>query len=517
MIVLNREETSVSTNEEMKQEIRKIMKDKKLTYWQRTDALARYAEDLLDYPEGTPEEFYELTESREISDLHEGHGPWSARYILPDYEKFLKEGSSFLRLDPPKDLFEALNCLLIFYHNAHALDRFPVFLGRFDVLLEDFVKKEKREDAGKMLGWFLTSIDRTMSDSFVQANIGPEASVTGELILELLPKLQNITPNLSLRYDPDITPDDFAKKALDCALRCANPAFAYDRFYKERVGEDYGIASCYNGLLIGGGAFTLTRLRLGTISEHCKDSRDFFENRLPLCVDTQLKFMDAKINSIVNDRAFFESDWMVKEGFVHPDRFVGLFGLVGLCECVNNLMAKDGKSGRMGHDPEADRLGVKILEAIEKSVNEHYCPYSYKHRFVMHSQVGADDDEGNSAGTRIAYGDEPELYEHLKNCGLYHRFFPSGVGDIFPFDETAFRNLDALLDIFKGGFKVGVKYMSTYLGSGDLIRVTGYLMKRSEVEKLKNGEAVANDSAALVLGKSPERHMNEKKVRSFDV
>ena len=74
-----------------------------------------------------------------------------------------------------------------------------------------------------------------------------------------------------------------------------------------------------------------------------------------------------------------------------------------------------------------------------------------------------------------------------------------------------------MLDIFKGGFKVGVKYMSTYLGSGDLIRVTGYLMKRSEVEKLKNGEAVANDSAALVLGKSPERHMNEKKVRSFDV
>ncbi len=499
-----------------RQQIEEIMKDKTKTYWQRSDALAKFAEDLLDYPEGTPEEFYALEKSREISDLHEGHGPWSARYILPDYKKFLKEGSAFLRLEPPKDLFEACNSLLIFYHNAHALDRFPVFLGRLDDLLEEYVLKETEEDAEKILRWFLISIDRTMSDSFVQANIGPRQTRTGSILLNLLPQLQNITPNMSLLYDPDITPDEFAKKALDSALRCANPAFAYDRFYRERVGENYGIASCYNGLLIGGGAFTLTRLRLGTISENCRDSNDFFENRLPLCIKTQLAFMDAKIRNVVENRVFFETDWMVKEGFVHKDRFVGLFGLVGLCECVNNLMKKDGKNGRMGHDEEADQLGVRILETIEKQVNEHYCPYSYHHHFVMHSQVGADNDEGNSAGTRIAYGDEPELYEHLKNCGLYHRFFPSGVGDIFPFDETAFRNLDALLDIFKGGFKVGVKYMSTYLGSGDLIRVTGYLMKRSELEKLKKGEVVANDSVALVVDKTPQRHMNEKKVRSFN-
>jgi len=504
---------------EMKQyqkEIEAIMQDTTLTYWQRTDALAKYAENLLDYPGGTPEEFYILDESREISDLHEGHGPKCPRYILPDYKKFLKEGSAFLRLDPPKNLFEAVNSLLIFYHNAHSIDRFPVFLGRLDDLLEEYVIKEDYEKAKDILRWFLISIDRTMSDSFVQANIGPQESVTGNILLELMPELQNITPNMSLRYDPEVTPDEFAKKALNSALKCANPAFALDSFYKETVGENYGIASCYNGLLIGGGAYTLTRLRLGTISEHCENSRDFFENRLPLCIDTQLKFMDAKVKNVVENRAFFSSDWMVKEGFVHADRFVGLFGLVGLCECVNNLMKKDGKTGRMGHDAEADQLGVKILETIETAVMNHYCPYSYKHHFVMHSQVGADNDEGNSAGTRIAYGDEPELYAHLKNCGLYHRFFPSGVGDIFPFDETAFRNLDALLDIFKGGFKVGVKYMSTYLGSGDLIRVTGYLMKKSEVEKLKQGEAVANDSAALVVDKTPARHMTEKKVRTFN-
>ena len=47
---------------EMKQyqkEIEAIMQDTTLTYWQRTDALAKYAENLLDYPEGTPEEFFD--------------------------------------------------------------------------------------------------------------------------------------------------------------------------------------------------------------------------------------------------------------------------------------------------------------------------------------------------------------------------------------------------------------------------------------------------------------------------
>ena len=506
----------MSEMKKYQEEIERIMKDPKLTYWQRSDALATYAENLLDYPEGTPEDFFILMENREICDLGEGHGPWSPRYILPDYEKFLKEGSSFLRLDPPKNLQEALNSLLIFYHNAHSVSRFPVFLGRLDDLLEEYVIKEEYDKAKELFRLFLINIDRTMSDSFVQVNIGPRETVTGNILLELMPDLQNITPNMSLLYDPKITPDEFAKKALYSALKCANPAFAYDPFYRERVGENYGLASCYNGLLIGGGAFTLTRLRLGTISENCKDSKDFFENRLPYCIDTQLKFMDAKIRNVVENRVFFETDWMVKEGFVHPDRFVGLFGLVGLCECVNNLMARDGKSGRMGHDEEADQLGVKILETIEKAVNEHYCPYSYNHHFVLHAQVGADNDEGNSAGTRIAYGDEPELYDHLRNCGLYHHFFPSGVGDLFPFDETAFRNLDALLDIFKGGFKVGVKYMSTYLGNGDLVRVTGYLMKRSEVEKLKKGEVVANDSVSLVTQKSTMRHLNERKIESFN-
>ena len=103
----------------------------------------------------------------------------------------------------------------------------------------------------------------------------------------------------------------------------------------------------------------------------------------------------------------------------------------------------------------------------------------------------------------------------MKQCGLYHKYFPSGVGDIFPFDETALRNPAAILDIFKGGFKVGCKYLSTYLADGDLVRVTGYLIKKSEVEKYRQGKMVANDSVCLVPGQQDNNHIFDRKVESL--
>ncbi len=494
-----------------------IVNDHTKTHDQMGMALAKFAEDLLPYPKSTPKEFYRLLANKEICDLNEGHGPYSARYILPDYDKFIKQGSSFLRLDPPTNLLEAINSLIIMYRNIHALDKYPVFIGRLDILLEPFVITEDRAYAKELLKWFLIQIDRSIGYSFCQANIGPTPSLTADIILELLPELQISVPNMTLRYDPELTPDDFAQKALVSALKSANPAFALDSFYKERIGEDYGIASCYNGLLIGGGAYTLTRIRLNKVAEHSKNLNDFFENTLLNAVKTQAQFMDAKIASIVENRAFFKSDWLVKEGLISRDKFVGLFGIVGLNECVDILMAKENKTERYGTDHIANALGVKIMEVIEALVKDHHNKYceAFNNNFLLHAQVGAADDDDTSPGARIAIGKELPLYDHIRQAGLFHHFFPSGVGDIFPFDSTALRNPSALLDIFKGAFKSGVKYLSTYEGSGDLIRVTGYLVKRSDIEKIKNGEAVINGSVSLALDPVESRKINQRKVRSL--
>ena len=76
-------------------------------------------------------------------------------------------------------------------------------------------------------------------------------------------ELEDATPNLTMRYDPEITGDEFALAGVDCALHSAKPSFANHKMFSSELGENYAIASCYNGLLLGGGSYTLARLLLG--------------------------------------------------------------------------------------------------------------------------------------------------------------------------------------------------------------------------------------------------------------
>ena len=90
-----------------------------------------------------------------------------------------------------------------------------------------------------------------------------------------------------------------------------------------------------------------------------------------------------------------------------------------------------------------------------------------------------------SSGARIPIGDEIALYDHLRHAGQFHPYFHSGVGDIFPFEVTAKRNPESLVDLIKGAFSVGMRYFSAYASDSDVIRITGYLVKKSDIEKTR--------------------------------
>ena len=505
------------TLEAAQQGILEILKDECLTHEQQVSKLAKAAENLLPYPDGTPEEFYRMFDQGMICDMGEGHAPYSPRYILPDYEKFMREGSAFLRLAPPTDLYEAVTALLIMYRHVPSVTHFPVWLGYIDAMLEPFITDEAQ--ARHIIKGFLISLDRTFGDSFVQANIGPKATRAGRIILDLVAELQNAIPNMALRYDPQVTPDDFARQAISTALVSANPAFAYEKAYEKDFGSiPFGIASCYNGLPVGGGAFTLARVRLNKIAENAQSEADFFQNVMPHAAEVMCRYMEGRIRFLVEDSAFFKSSFLVKEGFVKLDNFVGLFGVVGLAECVNHLMKLRGEGGTFGPDEAANQLGVKIMDSLKAQVESFTSAYSpvWHHKFMLHAQVGMDSDHGETTpGARIPIGQEIPLYDHLRQCGLYHGYFPSGVGDIFPFETTAKRNPQAILDIFKGAFKVGVRHIATYASDSDLIRVTGYLVKKSEVEACKAGKAAINDMSTGARLALDERHTLERKVRSL--
>ena len=463
-----------------------------------------------------PPDFEQMLAEGLISDLGEGYAPFCPRYLLPDYELFLQKGCRFLRIAPPADLFEAIQALEMFYRHIPSITNFPVYLGRIDRLLQPFIRDEAQ--ARYLIKRFLIFIDRTISDSYAHANIGPEATLAGEIILDCEYELQNAIPSITLLYDPAVTSDAFTAKCARNALACAKPSFANHAAYKNEYPVPYGIASCYNALPVGGGAFTLCRINLKAVAKSAKGLDDLLEYALPETVRTMCAFMDEKIRFLVEESLFFRSSFLVQEGFLSRDLFTGMFGVVGLAECVNHLLAQRGLAEeRFGHNAEADELGIAVMKRLTELVNAHtaqYCAISGGH-YSLHAQVGLDTDTGVSSGARIPIGDEIALYDHLRQAGRFHAFFHSGVGDIFPFEVTCKKNPESLVDVIRGAFSVGMRYFSAYASDSDVIRITGYLVKRSDIEKLARGEAVQQDNVVWGLGEVRNSHILERKVRSL--
>jgi len=494
--------------------ILEVVKDKQLTFEQKVIQLAREAENTLDVLK-IDSKVQKYIDKEIINDLFEGNAPYRPRYILPFYEKFMKNGSDFLNLTPPTNLLEATNFLLILYKHTPSITTFPVFLGNLDKLLNPFIEDE--ETAYPIIKMFLTHIDRTLTDSFVHANIGPEETVAGRLILRAERELVNSVPNLSLKYN-EKTPDSFAKDAIMTSLTAAKPYFAnHDMFVKD-LGEQYGVASCYNGLPEGGGSYTLVRLNMHNLAKEATSIDNFMNEILPNGVKLMCSLMDVRIKFLREESNFFESSFLAKEGLIEKDRFTAMFGIHGLAEGVNKLVGAKALKEKYGHNKSADQLAEKIVKKLEEEVNKHNNPYCQvtNGKFLLHAQCGIGTDKNASPGCRIPVGEEPETAEQIMQASLFHKFFPSGISDIFTFDEAAKQNPQFVLDIVKGAMKAGIRIFSFYTSDADLIRITGYLAKRSEIKKFNNSEQNLRDTVALASPSSESFNINNRKVVGSD-
>jgi YjjI family glycine radical enzyme len=487
---------------------------KNLNYHQKLNNLCHEAENSLDVLcESDKWKYY--YNAGGLCDMNEGNAPYRPRYVMADFEKFVKQGSKFLKIDPPKTLDDLIWGLEILYTYIPSITTKPVYLGNLDKLIDPFIVNMTDEEVLPKLEKFLGYIDRVIANAYSHANIGPEATRAGWLILQLEEKLQLEVPNLSLKYDVNITPDDFAEKAILCSLKCGNPAICNNQAHKDTYIGGYGISSCYNILPIGGGSYTLSRIVLPRLAKMAKDKDDFLNNVLPDACKTLAEYMSSRVKFLVEKSGFFESDFLVQEGLISRDRFIGMYGIAGLCDCVNNLLADKGL--RYGHDKEADDLADQIMTTIYNFVHEYPAPYSElgNGHFLLHAQAGLATDIGVTSGVRIIVGDEPEnLLDHLRHSARFHRFFPTGCSDIFPFDNTAERNPAGLLDIVKGAFSIGDKYCAFYGASGDMVRITGYLVKKSDLEKYDRGEVVLQDNVINGSSNYKLNRLKDRKVRS---
>lgn len=487
-----------------------IIQDETLTYEMKLRNLAKLAENSIDVLHAG-DEVKNYMEEGVICDLGEGNAPYRPRYIVPDYEKFMRNGSEFLRIKPAKNIWEAVNNLLILYKHVPSVTTFPVYIGNIDTLLEPYIEDE--EEAYNAIKLFLMHIDRTITDSFCHANIGPKNTKAAKLILKAERELQDSTPNITLKVSKD-TPDELLIDAANTALNCAKPSFANDEIFTEDVGN-YAIASCYNGLKIGGGSYTLVRLNLAKLAPKASNLEEFLQKTLPKAINAMLGLMDKRVKFIVEESRFFQSSFLVKEGLISRENFTAMFGMVGLANAVNYFVGSEKQEDRFGYSEYANKLGIEIVEKMNELVEQHYAKYceASDNKYVLHAQVGLDSDNGVAPGCRIPIGEEPQIFDHLIQSAPYHKYFPSGIGDIFKFDETSKRNPKSIVDIVKGAFKLNMRYISIYCADCDVIRITGYLVKRSDIEKLANNEQVLNDTVVLGYGAAKNQKVLERRLR----
>lgn len=494
------------------------VKSGSLTCQQKLMILGNIAERLFSPVEllGYTEEEWSYIQNQMICDLNEGYAIYRPRYILPDFSVYIKNGCRFLDLPPPQSLDEVLDGLLILYANIPSITTYPVYIGRLDELLDPFITNEA-EDYIKIKR-FLNHVDKTIPDSFCHANIGPYDTKAGRLILQAVIELENPTPNMTIRYNKEKTSREFAELAAKACLLVSKPSFANDEYYISDLGEQYGVASCYNALPECGGAYTLTRLRLGTIGRACQSVDEMVNHLLPKVAKLALSTMDKRHKFLVEQSNFFETDFLVKEGFIQRTNFTGMFAIVGLADATNHLLKQEGLDETFGKSQRGDEIAHLIMQKLQEVTNAHQGLYAERtgNRYLLHAQVGAsmhDEDKANAPAHRIKVGEEPTLLAHLKQSAPFHQYFPSGTGDLFAFDQTYTDHLDAVVDIIDGAFSQGYRYITTYLKNTDLIRVTGYLVKKSDVERFRKGEAVLRDTTWYGSGTDECANVFDRQLR----
>lgn len=490
---------------------------------QKHHFLALEAENALPYPT-LPEAARQALADGVICDMFEGHAPYKPRYVLPDYAKFLAQGSEWLELPPAEDFDDALAMLTILYHHVPSVTSMPVFLGHLDSLLTPYVKILTQDEINLRIKRFWRYLDRVLPDAFMHANIGPQDSMVARAILRADAELKQVAPNLTFIYDPQITPDDLLLTVASNICECSKPHIAngpvHDKIFTP---GNYGIVSCYNSLPAGGGGSTLVRINLSEVAARSHSIDDFFARALPYYCEQQRDIINARCAFLYQESNFFTESFLVREGLIDPDRFAPMFGIYALAEAVNVLCDKAGIAGRYGKDAAANELGYRISAALAAYVENTPVRFGWNHRALLHAQSGISSDTGTTPGARLPYGDEPDPIIHLLAVAPHHRHYPSGISDILTLDETVKRNPQAVVQLCLGAFNAGMREFTANVSGNDLVRVTGYMVRLSDLEKYRAegsrtnttwlGEEAARNTG--ILQRKPRVVSNEQQMR-FD-
>ncbi|WP_392439937.1 YjjI family glycine radical enzyme [Edwardsiella piscicida] len=457
--------------------------DPHLSALQKRHFLALEAENDLPYP-ALPEAARQALDEGVICDMFEGHAPYKPRYVLPDYARFLANGSEWLELEPAQDFDDALSMLTILYHHVPSVTSMPVFLGHLDQLLLPYVGILTENELYIRIKRFWRYLDRTFPDAFMHANLGPSDNILTRLFLRADAELAQVVPNLTFLYHPEITPAERLQQAIENICACSKPHIAnaplHDNIF---TAGGYGIVSCYNVLPLGGGGSTLVRMNLKEVALRSRGEEDFFTRTLPDYCQRQTEILRARSDFLFTRSHFFSQSFLVHEGLIDAQRFVPMFGIFALAEAVDILYQQSGVAARYGQDEAANALGYRISAWLDAFVRATPLPHAWQQRALLHAQSGISSDRGTTPGARLPYGSEPDPIGHLMAVAPHHAYYPAGISDILTLDPTVKSNPQALMQLCLGAFSAGMREFTANVSGNDLVRVTGYMVRLPDLAR----------------------------------
>jgi len=174
-----------------------------------------------------------------------------------------------------------------------------------------------------------------------------------------------------------------------------------------------------------------------------------------------------------------------------------MYGVYAMAEAVNVLLEKEGRSGKYGFDQAANEIGYRMSKQMAETVEARPLENVWRGRALLHAQAGISIDNEATPGVRIPYGTEPDPVSHVLALAPHHQYYPSGISEILTIDETVKNNKSAMLQLCKGAFDCGFREFTANVASNDLVRVTGYMIRLSDVKKFQECGGSRTNTTAL--------------------
>jgi YjjI family glycine radical enzyme len=197
----------------------------------------------------------------------------------------------------------------------------------------------------------------------------------------------------------------------------------------------------------------------------------------------------------VEETGFFQSSFLAREGLISLDRFTAMAGVFGLYEAVAELTG----GGRMGSDAQADQLAEAIVFRARDLVKAQAAPHCQGTggRLGFHAQSGINGDLDTTPGVRIRPGQEPALPAQLALAARLQAAFDTGVSEIVLFEPSARNSPEGVLRIVRAALEQGVRILAVGSADSELVRISGYLVKRADLDRVKARENLREETVIL--------------------